>query len=78
MLTRHYYIASKGKSRTIVNSHTKEIHGEAGLNKDGKQGGALMALSDGDMSAFEKPGSSAIKIEFPNLNAAQKEAEVLR
>lgn len=78
LLTRHYYVISKGKSRTMTNIHSKEVGGNADLNKDGKAGGALFALNDGDMTAFEKPGEGVIKMEFPHLTAAQTEAETLR
>ena len=78
LLSRHYYMVSKGKQRKITNGHLKEIGGEADLNKDGKAGSALVALQDGDMTAFEKTGAAGIKMEFPHLTAVQTEAEILR
>ena len=78
LLSRHYYIVSHGKNRKITNGHTKVVSGEADLNKDGKAGAPVIALQDSDMSAFLKPGTGHIKMEFPHLTAAQQEAETLR
>ena len=78
LLSRHFYMLSKGKSRTLSNSHSKAIEGESQLNKDGKPGATVMALADGDMTAFQKSGDAQVKIEFPLLNAARPEAEILR
>ena len=78
LLSRHFYMVSKGKQRKITNGQEKAIGGEADLNKDGKAGAALIALRDGDMTAFDKTGAAGIKMEFPHLTAVQTEAEILR
>ena len=77
LLSRHYYILSQGKNRKITNGHNKVVSGEADLNKDGKAGAPVIALQDGDVSAFLKPGTGHIKMEFPHLTAAHQEAETL-
>ena len=78
LLSRHYYIVSHGKNRKITNGHSKVVNGDADLNKDGKAGAPVKALQDGDMSAFVKPGTGPIKLEFPHLTTVHKEAENLR
>ena len=78
MLSRHFYMVSKGKQRKITNGQEKQIGGETDLNKDGKAGASLLALRDGEMSAFDKTGAASVKMEFPHLTAVQTEAEILR
>ena len=78
LLSRHFYMVSKGKQRKITNGQEKQIGGETDLNKDGKAGASLLALRDGEMSAFDKTGAASVKMEFPHLTAVQTEAEILR